>query len=193
MLPAFEEFPKIPRLRRGCVITEKIDGTNAGVFIAEDGLTVHASSRTRWITPEDDNFGFAAWVKEHAGELLTLGPGMHFGEWWGAGIQRRYGLDHKRFSLFNTSRWGGSKAGTRPACCDVVPVIRGCEFSDQAITETLDALRTNGSLASPGFMRPEGIVVYHPASKGMFKVTCENDAEGKEAMARRIAHQEQAS
>ena len=45
----FEEFPKVPRLSRGCVITEKIDGTNAQVMVDEDG-TVTAASRTRIIT-----------------------------------------------------------------------------------------------------------------------------------------------
>jgi hypothetical protein len=78
-------------------------------------------SRSRWITPDDDNFGFAAWVEANRDELLTLGPGRHFGEWWGSGIQRGYGLPkgEKRFSLFNVSRWGES----RPACCHVVPVL----------------------------------------------------------------------
>ena len=100
----FVAFPKIPRLSRRCVITEKIDGTNACIFIGEDGEFL-VGSRTRWITPENDNHGFARWAYEHKDELLGLGPGRHFGEWWGQGIQRGYGLKEKRFSLFNTSRW----------------------------------------------------------------------------------------
>lgn len=80
-LPPFEGFPAIPRLKRQCVITEKIDGTNAQICILEDNRII-AGSRTRWITPEDDNFGFARWVKEHEDELRLLGPGSHFGEWW---------------------------------------------------------------------------------------------------------------
>jgi hypothetical protein len=36
----------------------------------------------------------------------TLGAGRHFGEWWGAGVQRRYGQTAKRFSLFNVSKYG---------------------------------------------------------------------------------------
>lgn len=78
----FEEFPKIPRLRRGVTITEKIDGTNGQIFIDEEG-NIKAGSRSRWITPEDDNYGFARWVAEHADELRELGHGRHFGEWWG--------------------------------------------------------------------------------------------------------------
>ncbi len=100
----FEPFPKIGRLTRECVITEKLDGTNAQVIITEDGR-IAAGSRTRLITPAGDNMGFARWVQEHAEELITgLGPGRHFGEWWGQKIQRAYGLTEKRFSLFNTTR-----------------------------------------------------------------------------------------
>ena len=111
VMPEFVAFPKIPRLVRDIIITEKIDGTNASVYVGEDGQ-VMAGSRSRWITPTDDNFGFAKWVAANADELRTgLGIGTHYGEWWGAGVQRKYGLTEKRFSLFNVSRW----AETRPA------------------------------------------------------------------------------
>ncbi len=33
----FKEFPKIARLTRDCIITEKIDGTNASIYISENG------------------------------------------------------------------------------------------------------------------------------------------------------------
>lgn len=94
-------MPKIGRLSRGCTITEKIDGTNASVFIGAyetEGLFL-VGSRTRWITPTSDNYGFAHWAHSHKDELLQLGPGHHFGEWWGLGIQRRYGQLEKKFSL----------------------------------------------------------------------------------------------
>jgi hypothetical protein len=87
----FQAFDKIPRLRRGCVITEKIDGTNAQVCFADDGQML-VGSRNRWITPDNDNYGFARWCVENETELRKLGPGRHFGEWWGAGIQRRYNV-----------------------------------------------------------------------------------------------------
>ncbi len=69
----FEGFGKIARLSRECVITEKIDGTNAQICITEDGQFL-TGSRTRWITPEDDNFGFsksanwACWCIMHISE-----------------------------------------------------------------------------------------------------------------------------
>lgn len=184
----FVEFPKMPRLSREVVVTEKIDGTNAQVCIVEleghgaegaiwqrDGLAMYAGSRTRWITPEADNFGFAAWVRDNAEDLANLGPGSHFGEWWGAGIQRRYGLDHKRFSLFNVDRWGES----RPACCHVVPVLYRGVFDTFEIETAIKRLEFDGSAAAPGFMKPEGVVVYHVAGRVGFKKTIEKDEQPK--------------
>lgn len=169
-------FPSIARWSREIVITEKIDGTNAQVAVYEDG-TVRAGSRTRWITPDDDNFGFARWVAAHANELRGLGVGRHYGEWWGSGIQRKYGLtgDDKRFSLFDVARWN---AETKPACCHVVPTIyAGTDTA--AIDAALDALRREGSLAAPGFMKPEGVVIFHTAARTYFKKTIERDDAGK--------------
>jgi len=171
----FKGFPKIPRLKRPVVITEKIDGTNAQVYISEDMGVIKAGSKNRWITPENDNYGFARWVMVHENELRELGPGRHFGEWWGSGIQRRYNIEGKRFSLFNTQRWSDE----RPDCCDVVPVLYHGEFSTEAVENQLERLRTKGSAASAGFMDPEGIVCYMAASRSMFKVTVNDDEKPK--------------
>jgi hypothetical protein len=144
------------------------------VFVSEDG-EVRAGSRNRWINPEEDNFGFSTWVRDHADELRQLGPGRHFGEWWGSGIQRGYGLSEKRFSLFNTSRW----ALERPSCCDVVPILYLGQFSTQAVDDAINDLRQNGSRAAHGFMRPEGVIVFHIAGNVGFKKTLERDEEPK--------------
>jgi hypothetical protein len=199
----FVEFPKMARLSRECVITEKIDGTNAQVFIEQDlgaapdaaicppltaepidGFVIRAGSRNRWITPAADNFGFARWVQEHAAELVAgLGPGRHFGEWWGAGIQRRYGLgatNEKRFSLFNTARWGQTpETIVAPKCCHVVPVLYRGVFTTEAVEECIERLRRDGSAAAPGFMQPEGVVVFHTAAGVGFKKTLEKDEQPK--------------
>jgi hypothetical protein len=180
----FEGFPKIPRLSRECAITEKIDGTNAQIRIEPDG-TFYVGSRTRWITPQDDNFGFARWVEEHKEELRRLGPGTHMGEWWGAGIQRRYGLTEKRFSLFAVHRWvekgqpQPEKMATAPDCCHVVPILYRGLFGTPEVNSVLEQLKTFGSVASPGFMKPEGVIVYHEASKTLFKKTIEGDEKPK--------------
>lgn len=173
--PEFKPFPKVPRFSRDIVITEKLDGTNASVTITESG-DIFAGSRTRWITPEDDNYGFAKWVEGHKDELLKLGVGTHFGEWWGQGIQRNYGLKEKRFSLFNVSRWTNE---TKPECCHVVPVLWSGEMSGLNVYYTLIILAEEGSTAVPGFMKPEGIMIYHTAANQYFKKTIEKDQEGK--------------
>ena len=173
----FVEFPKIARYNRGIVITEKIDGTNAQVYVNDTGDRAYAGSRSRWITPEDDNHGFARWVRQNHDELLRLGPGSHFGEWWGAGIQRRYGLTEKRFSLFNTARW--TAESPPPACCHVVPVLHHGLITKVDVLQVLDNLRTGGSVAAPGFMNPEGIVVYHVPSRNLYKMTLDKNDEHK--------------
>lgn len=179
----FQSFPKIARLSRECIVTEKIDGTNGCIFIGEGGDDVRVEflvgSRTRWITPVEDNHGFARWAYEHMEELLKLGPGRHFGEWWGNGIQRGYGLVNgdKRFSLFNTARW--SDPEVRPACCGVVPVLYEGLFDTHIINQTLMLLGVAGSYAAPGFMRPEGIIVFHTARGYLFKKTIEKDSVPK--------------
>jgi len=175
-MPEFHVFAKIPRIYRNARITEKIDGTNAQVLVTDDGRVL-AGSRTRWITKENDNFGFAAWVEEHADELRGLGPGRHYGEWWGPGIQRGYGMAEKRFSLFNVTKWDG--APDRPKCCHVVPSLDHGPFSLTMVTACLQLLRIKGSRASPGFMRPEGVVVFHEASGHLYKATLENDGQPK--------------
>jgi hypothetical protein len=177
-MPDFIEMPKIARLSRLCTITEKIDGTNASIYISDDASEFLVGSRTRWVTPSDDNYGFARWAHAHREELLTLGPGHHFGEWWGLGIQRNYGLKEKRFSLFNTFRWSDA-LGARPACCGVVPVLYEGLFDTTLIADWTSALAIDGSHAAPGFMKPEGIVVYHQAAQQFFKKTILNDEKPK--------------
>jgi hypothetical protein len=124
---------------------------------------------------------------------MTLGPGRHFGEWWGNGIQRGYGLvkGEKRFSLFNVVRWcldwdeprqiiTGDPRQVKmqdklPACVGLVPVLWQGPFQALATIFLLSALRASGSRAAPGFMSPEGIVIFHTAAGVGFKQTFGTD------------------
>lgn len=197
--PTFEEFPKMARLSREVIITEKIDGTNAQIYISEDGQII-AGSRSRWLTlGRGDNYGFAGWVRDNESELIKLGPGRHFGEWWGNGCQRGYGLPkgEKRFSLFNAIRFcpHGSEPmvlptndprifktqNVAPKCCHIVPILWRGIFSTEAADIALSELQMSGSHASPGFMSPEGIVVLHIAGNVGFKKTIEKDSSPKSA------------
>jgi len=187
----FHEFKKIPRLSRECVITEKIDGTNGVIYIGEDGEFL-VGSHTRWLDEHTENHGFWHWAQDNKEELLRLGVGWHYGEWWGQGINRNYGLKEKRFSLFNTGRWVMrspekdnpnppliGKEEYCPECCYVVPVLYTGIFDTQEISNTLGILKLNGSFAQPGFMNPEGIVIFHRAGNILFKKTIEKDDEPK--------------
>jgi hypothetical protein len=190
----FKGFPKIARLSREVVVTEKIDGTNACICITPEGGFL-TGSRTRWINPQDDNHGFAKWANGHREELMTLGEGTHFGEWWGCGIQRNYGLKEKRFSVFNVGRWclhgqEPKKITTPdprifktqdilPPCVGLVPVLYEGIFDTDIIEKILDKLRQHGSIVMPGYKFPEGIVIYHKAGNVMFKKTIEKDEEPK--------------
>ena len=197
MAAEFHAFPKIPRFNRPFTVTEKIDGTNGvisidvgyvgidvpdvnalSVYTDEGTFTLRAGSRKRWINPNQDNHGFAQWAWDNAKELaLGLGEGTHYGEWWGSGINRGYGLrkGEKHFSLFNVNRWNPYNI---PDCVSVVPVLfRGNTAADvtHSIDRTLGYLQRHGSAAALGFMKPEGIVVYHKAGNHMYKVTLEGD------------------
>jgi hypothetical protein len=180
----FQSFGKIPRLNRDCVITEKIDGTNSAIVVSDDGKEIGAQSRNRMITPESDNYGFARWVEDNAAVLIEVfGPGRHFGEWWGSGVNRSYNLPkgEKRFSPFNVHRWGTfpfEKFGLDNV--RAVPVLYDGPFNTLAVERAVEALREVGSLASPGFMNPEGVIVFHKAGNYLFKVTLENDHMPKE-------------
>lgn len=174
----FPAFPKIARLNRRIVISEKIDGTNAVVSIDDNGI-LKAGSRSRWITPTDDNYGFAKWVESNKEDLLKLGKGVHYGEWFGQGIQRRYNLDEKRFYLFNTSRW--LDPGSRPSCCGVVPVLYDGNLFDADIPSILQRLKQTGSVAVPGYYDPEGVVVWHEKSGALMKYTFDKNDEHKES------------
>lgn len=200
----FEPFPKLTRFSHDWTITEKIDGTNAQILIVSDanpdalplaseemqaaqlgsghGFGIYAGSRNRFLTVgKGDNHSFAQFVQERAPELIsTLGEGRHYGEWYGGGIgPRQYGLSkgEKRFALFNASRWTGVELPDR---VDVVPVLyQGYLEQSRTFDDCLEALRIGGSHIAPGFMNPEGIVMYHGPSRTLFKRTFEYDELGK--------------
>jgi hypothetical protein len=182
MAVEFKEWPKTARHFRDITVTEKIDGTNSALHITPDGQ-VQAQSRNRLIYPTKslDNYGFATWAEAHAEELATLlGPGVHYGEWWGNGIQRGYGQAEKHFWLFNTrskdkihyNKPEGLNIGT-------VPVLYQGVNDTNEIRAALIQLRDSGSVAAPGFMNPEGVCIYHSTLRTISKVTLDNNDAGK--------------
>lgn len=88
----------------------KLHGTNAAIQFHAGG-TVVAQSRSRIITPEDDNMGFATWVSEQT--WTTPGSCTVFGEWFGRGIMKgtsASAVDGRHFAAFGvylheTEKW----------------------------------------------------------------------------------------
>jgi len=182
------KWPKTPRLTTPFVITEKIDGTNSCVAISRlgdrDGLSaadldfpehhgvtvvfthgacfaVRAASRTRWIAPGPrDNFSFAEWVHENAEALTVLGVGRHYGEWFGRGIQRGYGMTERCWALFD-EKWRGALPYGLPPNVGVVPRVAtaaGHELS-RRVAWALDHLDKEGSYVGAPGTRAEGVIV----------------------------------
>lgn len=205
MTELFPKFNKIPRWYKQFTITEKVDGTNgviqvwgpATVPFGQTGVIrvevpilegtetavryVAAGSRTRWLDPTAglDNHGFGRWVLEHAPEAAQLGVGVHYGEWYGSGINRGYGYmnGEKHFALFNSFRWREH----RPEGFGVVPVLwsGSGDDIDKGIGISLAELVYNGSVIAPGFKFPEGIVIYSDETKAMWKKYLVNDRNAK--------------
>lgn len=210
----FEAWPKIPRWSNETVtVTEKIDGTNAALIILpyspdHEGMiqegyaktfgeilddntakmyTFATQSRKRFIKPgkDTDNAGFAGWAWERAVELInTLGYGKHYGEWWGRGIQRGYGMDTKVFSLFRPWRYADTVDFVTPPVdgLDIVPTLYAGGAEGLLTTSLILAtLEREGSKAAPGYMRPEGIIIQSALTQSTYKAFTWDDGLPKSA------------
>lgn len=158
----FKSFSDIEKFKGvNLHITQKIHGSNAQILIytKEDGTTdLMCGSRNRWVTPEQDNYGFAAFVNNYKQEFIDkLGLGRHYGEWAGPGINSGEGLTEKHFILFDTHKNPPEKP--LPPNTKVIPILYGGKFIEGKIEEVMEDLKTNGSKLVPNFMRPEGIVI----------------------------------
>jgi len=164
MTVEFKAWVKIPRENPfNVTISEKINGTNSCIIIA-DGEIVGVQSRKRFITPENDNYGFAAWSEKNKDELLTMGDGYHYGEWAGLGIQKNpLHLERKHLFLFNTFRWNENNPN-RPKCCDVVPVLYQGMLMPETIPGLLEELKSKDT-------EREGVIAYYHAFRKYTKHT----------------------
>jgi hypothetical protein len=166
----FRGMPGIQRyLTADVTITEKVDGTNAVVMVTLNG-DVAAGSKSRWLTPENDNFGFAAYVQDNLDRFLELGVGMHYGEWMGNKIQRGYGMDSREFVSFSWWREHSEHS------FKTVPVLYSGVWDELTALCHLRELKECGSKLVSGFMNPEGIVIEFPkkANGARFKMFCED-------------------
>lgn len=170
--PAFQKFNKIEQFKRmNVLVTTKINGTNSAIYVYKDAKTgeldLKTASRTRFIIPEDDNYGFARFVQDNKQEFIeSLGEGVHFGEWAGNGINSGEGLDHKELFLFDVYRY---KDKTLPKNVRTVPILYHGEYSKGIIESLAEDLKKNGSKIVEGFMRPEGMVIQFSGTNHRYK------------------------
>lgn len=184
----FQEWPKTPRFEDSKLyFTEKIDGTNACIIIGDSDIdspdgaiqkVIGVQSRNKLITPDDDNMGFARWVYDNQEEIVSLlGAGYHYGEWWGRGIQRTYGMETRVFSLFNAGRWGGLfNAPVGKMVLDCVPQYTA-DFKDirdlpEVIHNAKEFFMPKSLAAAKygvNFTNPEGFMMFHDRSRQLYK------------------------
>lgn len=165
MVPMIDEFEfrkwsKTKRLTdTEMVITQKMDGTNAQILFSKDStkqdIRCMVGSRNKWLV-DVDNFGFKAFVTEHYKALFNfLGPGRHYGEWCGPGIQTGEGLEERKLFLFGNY-------SEIPDSCEhllaTVPELYRGAVSLEAVRHILEQLILDGSYVN-GFDKPEGIIV----------------------------------
>jgi len=191
----FIKWPSTPRFHKYLTIAEKINGTNAAIRILDGKVTTQ--SRKRIITPDDDNFGFARWAYDNAGALTdVLGYGVHFGEWFGEGIQKNpLGIEGKRFAHFSPWKFNDAEKERieNSGLVEFVPIL----FEGQADFMTIPTVLTNlsqfGSQVSgaaryvpESFDGPagdftvankaEGIIVWQKETQQKYKILLENDS-----------------
>jgi hypothetical protein len=141
--------------------------------------TFATQSRKKFIWPgkQSDNAGFAQWAWDNAVDIVgDLGYGKHYGEWWGRGIQRGYEQDTKKFSLFNP--WRYSEDGDRLFTVKemgTVPILYTGTASEEAVKSSLFYLEMEGSVAAPGYMRPEGVIVSYKLAQRSYKAFVNDD------------------
>lgn len=117
-------YPKnVPITYQGTV---KLDGTNAGLRMT--GTKIIPQSRTRIISPSDDNFGFATWcadplvmeqlrvIESSYRDLYNIPEKTSltiFGEWIGKGIAKGVAVSQlsRQFVIFNTHVDDGTEEG----------------------------------------------------------------------------------
>jgi len=123
------EYSGVPLPTLTFVGSVELHGTNASVVFPENGQIV-VQSRTRIITPEHDNAGFAKWVTENEEWFVTLRRVLReefklangfvvYGEWCGQGIQKGVAISQvsKRFVVFSIAVLKGEdREWVHPLC-----------------------------------------------------------------------------
>lgn len=176
------DFPKFPSIERfdnlRCFITEKIDGTNGLIEVSCQG--VKFGSRNKWLSNGDDNFGFYAYFSQYVDDMVAWyhrnAPGYNwepvriYGEWFGKGIQRGYDLKERKFMPFSYGLAEDIEGVFAPNIVLPEFLYQG-KFSREVLNNCMNSLKEEGSQVVPGYMKPEGVVVYFPDYEFSLKET----------------------
>ena len=149
---ADEECPEQYKIRKSVKFrgTVKLHGTNSGV--THDGLdnSLSAQSRSRVITPQSDNAGFAAFIAANEKDIRHIFDDLRFkhsipasnkltlfGEWIGPGIQKGVAINKlptKQWVLFAAKVTEGEDS----SYMDIVPSL-GDSYKDIGIFSIKDS------------------------------------------------------
>lgn len=148
-----------------CWIFPKIDGANASVWL-EDGA-MHAGSRNRELSLDNDNAGFMAWAIEdlRLHKALVQHPNWRiFGEWLVPHSLKTYRSDAwRRFYVFDVMNGDSYIPYTEyqpilEACgIDYIPPI--CRIMNADYEQLVEQLAKNVFLVEDGQGAGEGIVI----------------------------------
>lgn len=166
------EFRKWPKTKRfldvQMTVTQKMEGTNAQIVLDEGGGIVLVGSRNIELSYEQDNFGFYAWCSENSEYLFSiLGPGRHYGEWCGPGIQNGEGLRERKFFSFNPYWLQKDSLDL----IEPVPLLYQGRVDLCVIYDILCNLEKNGSAVN-GFKPAEGVIINFGGTR--YKVYLDN-------------------
>lgn len=173
-------YPKTGRISGPWLVTEKVDGTSACIAIEPGPFgspAISFGSRNRWLTREADNHGFYAWAVAHSGWFMGhLGVGVHYGEWFGRGIQRGYGMTERRLALFDVERYQTrlAHAVTNPGVI-TVPALLEARDGD----EGLGWLGHMAPTSTLGPVPMEGVVLRHRVTGAVFKHLFDGQKEAR--------------
>jgi len=154
-----------------CHVFPKLDGTNASVWADKKGI-IHCGSRNKEITPQDDNRGFAAYIKsqpETTGikALLEDYPMLTLvGEWLVPHVFKGYKKDAwNNFYVFDVITRDGLyltyeeySSLLKDYAILYIPFLRITEDLKEADIQQVD-LKTNNYLCQEGMGPGEGVVI----------------------------------
>jgi hypothetical protein len=148
------------------IITEKLDGTNAVLYIDKGTKELYCGSRNHWLGHHQDNHGFWNWCNVPERKQLILECLPHnqyiYGEFIGKGIQRGYGMDHKELRLFIDFRQRYEfMYNPNLSLFDIKPVPILARIAGRLLTQKdIDAVSTNKTSQVGDFrMLREGLII----------------------------------